>query len=208
MAAPITHIVLTDKIYQDVFGDKDKEKFFIGTCFPDIRYVANVSRNETHFKNANLNQIKKDGPFWAGLKFHSYLDQKRDEYLSKTKLSSLVPESDQVDRATKLFEDQLLYSKVKDWSEYLKYLSSIVDDQAIFGLEKKEITNWQKLLQRYFSNKPNNLSVRSFCNALGLKEKDINEIERVILKLKTNKKVERIIFKMYSDFDKIVEGCL
>jgi hypothetical protein len=205
MAAPITHIVLTDKIFQDVFGDKDKEKFFIGTCFPDIRYATSVGRDETHFKDANLTQIRKDGPFWAGLKFHSYLDQKRDEYLSETKLNSLIPESQQSDRAIKFFEDQLLYSKVKDWSEYLKYLSSIVEDQAIFGLQKKEIINWQKMLQRYFSNKPNNQSVRSFCLELGFEKKDIDEIERVILELKHDKEVEKIISKMYSDFDRIIK---
>jgi len=39
MAAPITHIALTEKIFDKFFKDKKRKDFFIGTLFPDIRYL-------------------------------------------------------------------------------------------------------------------------------------------------------------------------
>lgn len=204
MPAPITHIALTDKIYQDVFKDKNKERFFVGTCFPDIRYATDVSREETHFKDPNLEQIKKDGPFWAGLKFHSYLDQKWDQYMTKGKLFEQVPDLDQATRAVKLLQDQLLYDKVDDWSQYLKYLNRVVEDQAIFNLQKSEIIDWQKTLQRYFSNYPSESAISNFVIYLGFSNSEIARIVKLIREMKQNKEIIKIFDKYYQDFEETI----
>ena len=81
MAAPITHIVLTDKIFQNHFKDKNKADFYTGTVFPDIRYLGVIDRNKTHFKNLKISDVKKETSFWAGFKFHSFLDEAREKFL-------------------------------------------------------------------------------------------------------------------------------
>ena len=58
MAAPITHIVLTNKIFNKYFSNKEKGDFFIGASFPDIRYLKVIKREKTHFNNITLNEIK------------------------------------------------------------------------------------------------------------------------------------------------------
>ncbi len=77
MATPITHVVLTDKIYNKFFSDKNKKEFFIGTLLPDIRYLKVIERNKTHFENLAISDLKDDDSFLSGMKFHSILDKTR-----------------------------------------------------------------------------------------------------------------------------------
>ena len=57
MAAPATHIVLTDKIYNRYFSDIDRKKFYIGTLFPDIyKIVKKTERARTHLKRFSLKE--------------------------------------------------------------------------------------------------------------------------------------------------------
>ena len=46
MGTDITHIVLTEKIYDYLFRNKIKKDFFIGTLFPDIRYLEVIKKND------------------------------------------------------------------------------------------------------------------------------------------------------------------
>jgi len=46
MAAYITHIVLTDKIFDKHFSNKNKAEFYIGTSFPDIRYLGVIKKRK------------------------------------------------------------------------------------------------------------------------------------------------------------------
>lgn len=71
MAAPITHIVLADKVWAQFLSSFNKNDFFIGTSFPDIRYLKVINREKTHFKNQSINDIKSDDSIIAGIKFHS-----------------------------------------------------------------------------------------------------------------------------------------
>jgi hypothetical protein len=83
MAAPIAHIFLAVQILVGPFKVMSHEKeFIIGTSFPDIRYLKVIERAETHFENVTLNDIKKEtNSFKAGMLFHSFVDQKREEYM-------------------------------------------------------------------------------------------------------------------------------
>lgn len=49
MATPITHIVLTEKVFEKFFKDKTRKDFFIGTSFPDIKYLKVIDRDKSHF---------------------------------------------------------------------------------------------------------------------------------------------------------------
>ena len=86
MATPITHVVLAAKIFDNIFKDKIKKDFFIGSLFPDIRYLKVIDRDKSHFENLKLKDLKNDDSFLAGVKFHSIVDIAR-ENLSSTVIS-------------------------------------------------------------------------------------------------------------------------
>lgn len=54
MAAPITHVALTEKIFNNIFHNYDKKEFIIGTSFPDIRYLGTIDREKTRLSVNNL----------------------------------------------------------------------------------------------------------------------------------------------------------
>jgi hypothetical protein len=58
MATPITHILLTDKVYEEHFKDCDKKEFFLGTILPDIRYLdKSISRESMHSYDITMEAV-------------------------------------------------------------------------------------------------------------------------------------------------------
>lgn len=45
MAAPLTHLVLAERIFQKHFSDQHRKVFLQGTSFPDIRYLGVIDRD-------------------------------------------------------------------------------------------------------------------------------------------------------------------
>src|SRR5690606_28508994 len=83
-AGPILHAYLglrwIEKHGSD-FSPHEKQAFILGTLFPDIRYLADISREKTHFDVKTLKQVKKgQNAFEQGMRFHSYVDRKRSQY--------------------------------------------------------------------------------------------------------------------------------
>lgn len=162
MATPITHIVLTAKIFEIFFKNKRKKDFFIGTSFPDIRYLKVINRDKTHYNNLSITEIKNDESFLAGLKFHSILDQKRENYMIKNKIYSLCPKSKYITQSLKFLEDEILYKYIKDWTVYTKYLNEILEDEKNYNINEKDLEKWHLLLQQYFQHKPNKDTIKDF----------------------------------------------
>lgn len=90
---PITHIVLTEKIYNECFSNRNRKLFYIGTFFPDIRYLKVVERDRTHFDNIRLSDLRLESDFNIGLKFHSILDKVREEFVVNNNIYSYCPKS-------------------------------------------------------------------------------------------------------------------
>ena len=65
MAAPITHIALTEKIFDKFFKNKTRKDFFIGTSFPDIRYLKVIDRDKTHYDDLSVADLGNDASFSA-----------------------------------------------------------------------------------------------------------------------------------------------
>ena len=86
---PIEHVYLANKFFenQKLFSKDEKKSFILGTLFPDIRYLNEISREKTHFKNIEiLDVLNSKTPFEAGKKFHSFVDEKRDEFIIKNNI--------------------------------------------------------------------------------------------------------------------------
>lgn len=81
MAGPITHLVLTQKVYERFFSQKDRGAFVVGTSFPDIRYLGVIEREKTHRPRVTLKQVLEAESFEAGVQFHVLVDVVRERFM-------------------------------------------------------------------------------------------------------------------------------
>ena len=206
MATPITHMVLTDKIFNKFFKGRDKKNFFIGTSLPDIRYLKVIGREKTHFENIKMVDIKNENDFFAGLKFHSIVDIVMENYIVENKTYAMCPDSKYSVLALKLLEDRILYNNITNWQEYIDYLNEILDDEINLGLKKEDAKKWHILLQQNFSHPPSKKSMREFSSKVFFTEKEINELDRIITQLGTNKKIIKIIKNLYNNFEILIKN--
>ena len=204
MAAPITHIALTEKIFDKFFKYKIRKDFFIGTSFPDIRYLKVIDRNKTHYKNLFIADLGNDESFSAGVKFHSILDHARENFIVENDTYSLCPESKYITQSLKILEDEIFYQHVKDWSMYLDYLNEILPIERNYGIAEKDLAKWHSLLQQYFQKQPDKGAVSNFALDIGFTDKVANEINNNISIMRANKKIIEIIKNLYKNFDSLI----
>lgn len=215
MAAPITHIVLTDLVFKQHFATKDKKKFFIGTSFPDIRYLGVIKRQATHFSNPNLTNIQKEtDSFIAGLKFHSLLDETRESYMVSNHIYEQLPQTKEMVSILKVLEERLLYSKLDStqWQTYYSYFEDIVPEELQFSIDSKDIQTWHSALKLLFKNKPDLAGIKKFTEIMDYHDHSgdtlhsdiIQGIINTIDTLENNSKVTKIIHGLYNDFPKLI----
>ncbi|OGM17010.1 hypothetical protein A2V55_02000 [Candidatus Woesebacteria bacterium RBG_19FT_COMBO_37_29] len=202
MAAPITHIVLTEKIYSKYFSNKNKKEFIVGTCIPDIRYLGVINRDKTHFENVFLKTILYKNSFDAGLLFHSLVDEIRANYMDSNNYYSLFPNSNLITQASKIFEDNVLYNKISNWKEINDYFDKIYKSERDLGIKSEDIEKWHKLLKNYFRNHEND-GVIAFTTGLGFPLEKAKEIENVIRSTNT-KKAKEVVLEFYNNFEKLI----
>ncbi len=204
MAAPITHIALTEKIFDKFFKDKIRKDFFIGTSFPDIRYLKVIDRNKTHYDSLSITNLENDESFSAGVKFHSILDQAREKFIVENDTYSLCPESKYITHSLKILEDEVFYQHVKDWNLYTEYLNEILQNEKDYGVAEKDLKKWHSLLQQYFQQQPNNGAVRNFTLGIGFTEEITTEINENIAVMRADKKIINIIKNLYKNFYSLI----
>lgn len=204
MAGPIGHIVLTAKIFDTFFGHLSKKDFFIGTCFPDIRYLRVIEREKTHFNRVSLHKIQNKSSFMAGVQFHSLVDDVREKYMDIHSIYSLLPKSNYITQAVKIYEDELYSSSINDWNEYRDYLNEILPEQLNFGIQREAIHRWHSLLQQYFAHGSNRSSVQLLCAEFGFPDEVVTEIFNSIAVIKSNEDVQHIIHSFYENFHSLL----
>jgi len=204
MAAPITHIALTAKIFDKFFKDKNKKDFFIGSCFPDIRYLKVIEREKTHFDNLTIADLKDNDAFTTGLKFHSILDIAREKYIVENDTYSLCPKSEYATTSLKLLEDELYYVSITNWSEYIEYLKEISTDEINIGININDVKKWHNLLNCYFQTKPSTKSITDFMHGIYFTDDVIREIFKNLDIMRTNKKIIEILKNLYKNFDTLI----
>ena len=60
MASPLTHIALMDRVWDSLFFSHNKNLFFLGVVIPDIRYITQQKRDNTHYQVNNLTTVLKE----------------------------------------------------------------------------------------------------------------------------------------------------
>ncbi len=201
MAYPITHIVLSQKVYNKYFKDKDRKKFFVGTSFPDIRTLAHFKRERTHYKNLVIEDITSEDSFMVGVKFHSYVDEERERYLKKSVVFKLFPKSEYLIHGLKFLEDQLLYEEIDNWAEYVGYFNDVLDEELNFGTSRQEVEKWHEILRTYLRNKPDHNRLVKMQSVIGRSKEFSDGIIDLVRKLGRDEGVIRYVSELYDDFE-------
>lgn len=204
MAAPITHIVLANTVFEKYFAKMTKEDFFVGTSFPDIRYLDVIERNKTHFPDVNIAALQQLSAFDAGLKFHSLVDKMREDFMISHKVYSLVPESTFITQALKFFEDQVLYEKYADWQNVAKYFEKVREEEMNYGVKAEDIQRWHRFLESYFLHQPNERNIRDFVTLIGQPDRVFREIIGLIETLKKSSELKQGILEFYKNFEDLI----
>ncbi len=204
MATPITHIALTEKIFDKFFKDKERKDFFIGTLFPDIRYLKVIDRYKTHYRGISIADLKNDESFSAGVKFHSILDQARENFIVENDTYLLGPKSKYITQSLKILEDEIYYQHIANWSIYINYLNEILQSEKDYGITEKDLEKWHSLLQQYFQSPPDEHTIIEFTRGIGFSDEAAQEINENIVIMRANKKIIQIIKNLYKDFDSLI----
>lgn len=148
MANQITHVALAEKKYTELFSKFEKADFFIGTIFPDIRYLGVIEREKTHDKDFLLPDILNDRntAFRAGVKYHCLVDAVREKFVTERGLYALVPQSKYITQAVKCLEDEIYYPEVLSWAAYSNMLEKVLPEETAYGISPEDVTRWHKLL--------------------------------------------------------------
>lgn len=198
MAYPATHIVLAQKSHNKYFKDKDKKKFIIGTNFPDIRHLIDIPREITHEKGLIIEDLTKEDPFTAGYKLHSYIDEKREDFVIEKGIYEITPRSKYIRHAMKFFEDQILYDKIKDWTEHIKFMDDILDEELEFGVPKEDVERWHRIIQTYIGTKPDADRLVQMFLLTGRTEKKAKAVVDLVEQLKADERMIKYTEELYS----------
>ncbi len=160
-AGPVTHAILGE-MWLDKCGTRytqnERKLFLIGTLYPDIRYLAALSREATHLSSVSLEDIEKQtDPFTAGSMFHSWVDNAREYYL-KSRKSTLLPllkgvSSMLSSNYLKWLEDEI-YFPMQSFSEVAEDLKTVREGQLKGGVGDKVIREWNNILIEQLTYSP------------------------------------------------------
>ena len=153
MAAPITHLFFADK-FCNKHQKIDRFQFFAWNCLPDIRYIdKTIERERFHIRNLTIEDVLEEKlDFWKGVKFHSFVDENRDNFYEEQNV--YIPKiSDEIlIKSLKFLEDDVLYSKLSFWQDFIKFLLEY--EFPIYDIDWESLKKWKKILSDYFSVQP------------------------------------------------------
>jgi hypothetical protein len=205
MANQITHAVLAEAAASDLFGTFDRASFFIGTVFPDIRYLKVIDREKTHIKNLTFSDVlgEKDS-FLAGVKYHSLTDEVREAYMVGNEVYARLPSSPYLTQALKMYEDELLYAKVQDWSRVGDYLGQVLDKETAMGIPAGHIERWHTLVQDYFKEPPTDESREQFIMAIGFPKETADEMNALVRRMREDAYLGAVIIGMHDNWKSLI----
>ena len=187
MSSQITHLYFAQKLIPKLpqRDNLDLPQYYTGSIFPDIRYMAKLSRESTHFNNPTIEGLfQLTDSHDIGAYAHVLLDELRAnamdnsgfyDYFGTGGYNSLLT------TASKFVEDRLLYPRVEDISGITHtFLSDI--PQELLLVDSQTLIIWHQHLQRYCQNTISHDSLRDFGHTMRFEDNSINKLlERMTL---------------------------
>jgi|GEM_PF-7010414 hypothetical protein len=166
-STPITHAYLA-KIWIEQSNTKTEEEqildkdFLLGSVYPDIRYVAAISREKTHKKNVTKDDIKSAKTrFLSGCKLHSFIDEQREQFVTDSKIYSWLEEECKDNPLLHfafisnkyallcILEDEIIRKKYS-FEELVEHFNKIHTEEINDGITGKNVEAWHNFLKAYF----------------------------------------------------------
>lgn len=205
MPAPITHIVLADKVFEKYFSGKNRPDFFVGTSFPDIRYYDNLDREKTHQGGLSLEEMGRESSFSAGMHFHALVDEKWGGFYQQLKDHPLYLEPRRVsETAFKFFEDERLYGRFKEWNIIAGFFGGALEEEKKFGIAEADIVRWHYNLKEYFMKEPDD-KTRQFIVADDIFSPDfVDQLNLFIGRMRNDSRVIKAVDEFYDKFESLL----
>jgi len=204
MPAPITHIVLAEKIFKKHFGQKDRAEFMIGTSLSDIRYFDNLDRSQTHFLGLKLADIQKEDSFMAGFKFHSLVDETHDRFFSFKDNPFFLEPIHITATSLKFFEDELFRDCVLDWAGISDFFGRRLKEEAIVISDEESVMIWQKALGDYFLAEPSPESRQKILQKTNFPDDIASQVEKFIDQMKKRPEIKEVAQEFYDNFERLI----
>jgi len=210
-AAPATHVVLAEKwINQHEHYDAaQKQAFYLGTLFPDIRYMGEVSRGDTHEKGVTLQLLlEQQSPFLKGKRLHAFVDVKREELVGKWRIYERIKTvPGQRFRATflKFLEDEILFQK-KRVPKITAYFNKVLPEELEQKVSKVSLENWHQNQKMAVSQPPSMYLAKRGAENLsfaGIPPHLLTAWSHSLKVLSKKKEMQNYVDHLLSEFDKI-----
>ncbi len=172
-AAPGMHIYLAGKLLENIKPAPEVFKpLYVGTLWPDIRYLNSVRRVQTHDKKVSLNALKSvtaENAFEVGKKLHAYVDEVREKFAVSYGIYNLIADVPQKYQKTflKFIEDEIIWDKLNRAEISRALQNTYPQEEAQGHVSKMEVLLWHGVLMYYFQQRP----VEIFLKAPQVQEK-------------------------------------
>ncbi len=204
MPGPVTHIILTDKIFDRYFPEKNRRLFYLGTLFPDIRYMGVIDREQTHPAVSSMEEITGQSDFHAGIAFHALTDHIKREFMAAHHPTNKRAAGLNSGFLLKLAEDVHAYTYRNNWQPIVDYLDHIPEETAAFGLSPRHLAAWHRLLQQYLSQPPEPEHLISLAQQAGIQQAAGSQATPNLADIKNNKAVASLVADFFEQFDSLI----
>lgn len=203
MAAIITHLVLAHKL-KGLLKVSNEREYYLGTAFPDIRYLAGLSRDSTHQNRLTWSEVLAKDSFQTGYNLHSWVDRAHFIFMSESKISEAM--SSTQNAALKFSEDTLLYEKISapEWKKIAEYFDIITDAELAFGASKDMVLKWHRLVQQALINGPTAEVLKASLLSLDL-TKQIDNFQKTVFEASQNPTVKKVTLSFYDQIETLTQ---
>lgn len=203
MASQIAHIVYAKAFFERLekgeivsnLGKIDKDEFFLGAVFPDVRRMDDsIKRKVTHFRFEKLDlDFSGLTSFEAGWKFHLFCDMRREEILNKHDFYTLPHATDFYHHPAKILEDEVVYDKYNNWEKLCYYFNNPPFFESGTGISQETYNLWYAIVAKYMEKKPDEKAMRIFLSKQLKLPASINQIMESVSQLRENQKAVEIL---------------
>ena len=161
-STPITHAYLAN-LWVKANGEKLDTQFLLGSLYPDIRYVANIPRRNTHDTNVTKKDITgAQTRFLSGCKLHSFTDEARNKFVTESKIYAWLekkcknnPILHTIFKSHKyhllcILEDEIIREAFSA-DGLTKYFGKIHSEEITDNITEKNVETWHHFLNAYFT---------------------------------------------------------
>ncbi len=172
---------------------KNEKEFYIGTLFPDIKLLD--PSLETHFENILITDVLQEkSPFAAGMKFHSFLEDARNEFMDQYGALDLLQEYDVAEKSAflQIVENEVLFHTAY-YGATAGYFFKVTQEELQWESDEEVIQKWHSILINSLADSPQYFVARMRYNPEGLLTYSQEELKRWHKALPTALKDPRIV---------------